>query len=444
MSRALFCAALLFVGMPGPPGRAAGTGEDFANVLERALPAIVNITVWLEGSAEGAPASEAGSEHRTPVAGTGFAIDPSGLIVTNRHVVEGASTISVGFSDRTRARATVVALAGAIDVAVLKVDVPKPMAVLKFADSDLLRVGQPVICIGNPLGIGLTVTSGVISALNRDIHKTPFDDFVQSDCAINPGNSGGPMLNTAGEVIGVDTANIDPYSGGSIGLGFALTSNDVAFVAPRLIRMGRVDAGWIGLSLQEATPEIVQALGIPAERGLIVNGIDPAGPAFNAGLQLGDVVLDVSGGMPPTARELTRVIARRAVGSDATLTVWREGRTSQVVLPIMELPGGPARIKPPVDEKPKSLPDLGFRVAPILTPQPAVKTGVVVTEVTDDSIASEAGIVVGTVIVMVQGRRVGTSADVATALRDARTSRKFVVLLLRSKSGEQRWTWLRL
>jgi len=253
------------------PARAA-TSEDFAKVVQEALPGIVNITVWSDKPLDGVAASELGTEHRSAIAGSGVVVDPSGLIVTSRHLVEGVSTI-----------------------AILKVEVNKPLTALKFGDSDQLRVGQPVICIGNPFGIGLTVSSGVVSALNRDIHKTPFDDFIQSDCAINPGNSGGPMMNSAGEVIGIDTANIDPYGKGSIGLGFALTSNDVAFVVPRLIGMGKVNAGWLGLSLQDVTPEIARALALPGDRGFIVTSVDPGGPSDRAGFAEGDVVLDVAG-----------------------------------------------------------------------------------------------------------------------------------------------------
>ena len=436
--------ALLLAVMRATPGHSADV-VNFANVVGEALPAIVNITVWREGPDDELPATEAGNEHRTAVAGTGFAVDPSGIIVTNRHVVEGASTISVGFSDRSRARAKVLAMAGAIDIAILKVDVARPLPVLKFADSDKLRVGQPVVCIGNPLGIGLTVTSGIVSALNRDIHKTPFDDFIQSDCAINPGNSGGPMMNAAGEVIGIDTANIDPYSGGSIGLGFALTSNDVGFVVPRLIEMGRVNAGWIGLSMQNVGPEIAHALNLPTDHCFIVDGIDPGGPGERAGFQLGDVILDFQGQVPGDVRALIRLIARTEVGSDVALTVWRRGKIERVVLTLMEFPGGPVQIKPPVDEKPPKVPDPGFQVEAILTPRGPKSLGVVVTDVTDDSVASQAGIVVGSVILMVQESPVTTAADVARALAQAREEqRKYAAVLVRSKSGEQRWVWLAL
>lgn len=441
-------AALLFV----VPARAA-TPADFAEVVQTALPAIVNITVWSDTPLEGS-ASEVPSEHRSKIVGTGFVVDPSGIIVTNRHVIEGAGTISVGFSDRSRARAMVLAGAGAIDVALLKVEVPKPLPVLKFGDSDELRVGQPVICIGNPLGIGLTVSSGVVSALNRDIHKTLFDDFIQSDCAINPGNSGGPMMNVAGEVIGINTANIDPYSGGSIGLGFALTSNDVGFVVPRLIKMGRVNAGWIGLSTQDLTPEIAYALGVPSmpdsggvpgSGGVIVNSVESNGPGDKAGIVEGDVILDVAGQIPADARALIRVIARMPVDGVVPVTVWRGGKTSRVMVALGEFPGAPIVIKPPVNEAPPKLPDFGFVVEALMEPQPERKPGVVVTQVIDDSVASEAGIMVGSIILRVQEMAVGTPQDVAIALdQSRRQKRPFVLLLLRGEATEQRWVWLKV
>ncbi len=438
----LVLAALL---LASPLSARASTPEDFSAVVAAALPGIVNITVWREGPLEGAAPSEAGAEHRSAIAGSGFVVDPSGIIVTNRHVVEGVSTISVGFSDRSRARAKVLALASAIDIAILKVEVTKPLPVLKFGDSDALKVGQPVICIGNPLGIGLTVSSGVISALNRDIHKTPFDDFIQSDCAINPGNSGGPMMNAAGEVIGVDTANIDPYGNGSIGLGFALTSNDVTFVVPRLIRMGRVNAGWIGLSMQDLSPEIARALAVDKDHGFIVNDVDAGGPADKAGFAVGDVVLDVADQAPRDVRALIRVIARQPVGAEVPVTAWRAGKVRRVMVKLGEFPGGPVTIKPPVDNPPPKMEDFGFTVEALMEPQPARSAGVVVTGVIDDSIASEAGIVVGTVILRVQQAAVGTAEDVAKVLDEVRrTDRKFVVLLVRGKAGEQRWVWLKV
>ena len=436
--------ALLLLAVCPPPARAASS-PDFAAVIEAALPGIVNITVWREGTVEGAPPSEMGSEHRTPIAGTGFAIDPSGLIVTNRHVIEGASTISVGFSDRSRARATVLAMAASIDVAILKVDLPRPIPALKFGDSERLRIGQPVICVGNPLGIGLTVSSGVVSALNRDIHKTTFDDFIQSDCAINPGNSGGPMMNADGEVVGVDTANIDPYGGGSIGLGFALTSNDVAFVVPRLVAMGRVNAGWLGLAMQDVTPELAKALALPSDRGFIVNDVDAEGPGDRAGLGAGDVILAFDGQVPADTRALMRLIARAEVGADVPVDVFHDGQARRIAMTVMEFPGGPVKIMPPVDERPRELPDLGFKVEPLITPSGPRAHGVVVTDVVDDSIASEAGILVGSVIAMVQERGVGDAADVARAIADARRAdRKFVALLVRGKTGQQSWMWLKL
>lgn len=437
-------AAITIVGLLFALHAQAATPADFAEVAQAALPAIVNITVWSAKPLEDAPASEMGGEHRSEIAGSGVVVDPSGIIVTNRHVIEGASTISVGFSDRSRAWAKVLAVAGVIDIAILKVEVTRPLPVLKFGDSDELRVGQPLICVGNPLGIGLTVSSGVVSALNRDIHKTPFDDFIQSDCAINPGNSGGPMMNAAGEVVGIDTANIDPYSGGSIGLGFALTSNDVAFVVPRLIAMGRVNAGWIGLAMQDVTPEIAHALGLPETRGFIVNNVDAGGPGDKAGFAEGDVVLDFAGEVPTDTRALIRAIARSPVDGKVSVTVWRGGTVSRVLVKLGEFPRGPVKVTPPVNEAPRDMPDFGFVVEALMEPQPARKVGVVVTEVIDDSIASEAGIVVGSVILRVQDVAVGTPADVAHVLAEARgRGRKFVALLLRGKGAEQHWVWLK-
>ena len=220
-------------------------------------------------------------------------IDPSGIIVTNRHVIEGARDIIVGFQDGRRAMGKLLASGGEADIALLKISADKPLPVLKFGDSDSLRVGDPVLVIGNPLGIGISVSSGIVSALNRDIKDGPYDDFIQTDAALNHGNSGGPLVNTAGEVVGVNTALYSDISnGGSIGLGFAITAKDTQFIVDRLLRYGQVRAGWLGAVLQDVTPIIAEAMSLPSSDGAIVDRIDAGTPASKVGLREGDVAVE--------------------------------------------------------------------------------------------------------------------------------------------------------
>ena len=239
-----------------PPGSC-----DIADIVQRALPAIVNITVVRVGGSEEAAAGKPDAEHIEVFVGSGSVIDPSGIIVTNKHVIQGAALIRVVFHDKSDVPAQLIAAANLVDLALLKVNLPHPLPTLQFDNSDAARVGQPVIAIGNPLGLGTSVTTGVISALNRDLMRTPFDDFIQTDASINPGNSGGPLLDCAGNMIGVNTALLSNNKLlGSIGLGFALPANDARFVASKLRDPENAMPNWIGLHLQDLTAELAMTL----------------------------------------------------------------------------------------------------------------------------------------------------------------------------------------
>ena len=284
--RASFALAVALAFLAGAARADSGAG-DVPDVVARALQSVVNISVWSTVAADIGPAGKAAGKSPPRdfrIYGSGLVISPDGYIVTNRHVIDGAETISVVMPDQSRLPARLVGVASLVDLALLKVDTDKKLPVLEFADSDRLRVGQRAFAIGNPLGVGISVTSGIVSALNRNIMDTPFDDFVQTDASINHGNSGGPLVDKDGRVIGLATMLRAPDgSYGSVGVGFAIPSNDVAYVASRLRGAGPAQPGWIGVRLQDTTPEMGEALGMQRARGAVVTGLTPNGPAAHAG-----------------------------------------------------------------------------------------------------------------------------------------------------------------
>jgi serine protease Do len=324
---------------------------DTAGVVARTLSAVVNITavkvVRSEGTAAGKPVSATAAgmpaedtaagkstdEHITIFVGSGAVIDPSGIIVTNKHAIQDAAMIRVIFHDKTEVSAQLIAAANFLDLALLKVDVPQPLPILKFGDSDALRVGQPVIAIGNPLGLGTSVSSGIVSGLNRDLMRSPFDDFIQTDASINPGNSGGPLLDCAGDIIGINTAL---YSNskvlGSIGLGFALPSNITKFVAGKLRYPERDRPNWIGLHLQDLTWDLATIFARPGMSGAVVTGVDQNSPAAQASLVPGDVITGADGQALTDSRAILRVIVRKPPGEPISLSVWRQGQMMEATV----------------------------------------------------------------------------------------------------------------
>ena len=326
---------------------------DASSVVAQALPAIVNITVVRVGGPEGEAITPEGKPakaesesakastdgHIAVFVGTGSVIDPSGIIVTNKHVIQGAAMIKVTFSDKSTARAELIAAASLVDLALLKVDVPRPLPTLQFANSDVLKLGQPVIAVGNPLGLGTSVSTGVVSALNRDLMRSPFDDYIQTDAAINPGNSGGPLLDCAGEIVGVDTALLSNNKTlGSIGLGFAMPSNVAKFVAGKLSNQETATPGWIGLHLQDLTSDLARTFGHPDMTGAIVTRVDANSPAAQAHLQSGDIIMGLNGRALPDARAILRQIVTIPIGDRITLSVWRQNQSTEATLQVQSWP----------------------------------------------------------------------------------------------------------
>ncbi len=440
--------ALLAISGLSPPSFARGMETGDAAVAEQATPAVVNIAIWKFR----AGATKNDPPRRVKTYGSGFVIDPSGIIVTNKHVIDGALDIKVIFSDGNQANGKLIAAAAMVDLAVVKVDVGRPLPVLEWGDSEELKVGQGVLAIGNPLGLGLSVSAGIISALNRDIQDTPFDNYIQTDAAINHGNSGGPLVSGNGKVVGVDTALYNPdEAGGFIGIGLAIPSETAKFVVKHLLDPKKPKPGWIGVKLQDLTPDLADALGMRGARGSIVAAIDPGSPASVAQLRPGDILAAIGSAKQSDARAFMRAIVQIPVGQQAKLTVWRDGKQQIVALEVAEWPnimpqgGMMTHMAAMMIQK---MADPGVKLVALtdaLRKQyglDAKQTGAVVVSVEKDCEARDLGIVAGDVVVAVQGQPVSSPDDVKRAAQKAHEQRRpYLAVLVQGKDGA-RWVSL--
>jgi serine protease Do len=421
-----------------------------AAIAQQAMPAVVNISTW-----KAHPATEPnGSPRRVKAYASGFIIDSSGIIVTNKHVVDDALDMYVIFSDGDRAPARLLAAAAMLDLALLKVDVGHSLPTLKWGDSDALQVGDSVLTIGNPLGLGMSVSAGIVSALNRNLQDTPFDNYIQTDAALNHGNSGGPLIDHNGDVVGIDTALYNPAEkGGFIGIGFAIPSGTAEFATKFLLAPNHPRPGWIGVTLQDMTFELAEALGVPAATGAIVSTVDPLGPAGAASLRPGDVLEKIDGVKQGDSRAFMRSIVKIPVGARAQLTIWRDGKREDVAVTIAEWPDYmPAedvtRAEAVQTMMIAKAPDPGIRLAPITDAArkqygiDAKLTGVLVSSVESDCEARDLGIVAGDVITDVQGQPVVGPDDVRRAVQAAHEEHHpYIAMLLQTKKGP-RWVSL--
>ena len=344
---------------PVPAARAVELVPSFSHAVESTQPAVVTVRTALEpGSArlirmpeesepeerdffdrffgrdapegrtpEGAvpPGVMPPGEEQTPEGlGSGFIIDPSGVIVTNNHVVEDSQDITVILDDGTELKATLVGADDKTDIAVLRINAGRALPSVGWGDSDAVKVGDWALAIGNPFGLGGSVSAGIISARGRNINSGPYDDYFQIDAPINRGNSGGPLFDQLGRVIGVNAAIFSP-SGGSVGIGFAIPSNQAREIVAELLEHGYVERGWIGISIQQITPDLANELGLPLTRGVLVADVNAAGPAEQAGVLRGDIILDFDGTRIETMRDLTRAVADTAPGKQSMVRVLRNG-----------------------------------------------------------------------------------------------------------------------
>jgi serine protease Do len=300
------------------------------------MPSVVNIRV-IEAAAPPKPGDAAAGGGRSGprvMSGSGFVVDPSGLIVTNDHVVDGAYDIVVTFSDGESLPATVVEAVHMLDLALLQVSGDRPREAVRWA-SVPAQPGDEVFAFGNPLGIGMSVTAGIVSAVNRSIEETRYDHFIQTDAVINHGNSGGPLFNTSGEVVGVDTAIVSPTQGYA-GLGFAIPSDTVRFVIDRVREFGWLRPGWVGMRGTDVTKDMAEALGQPRAGGIMLAAVTPGGPAARAGLRLGDVVLRFGDLVPSDERALQRAIIAAAIGAAVPVRLRRAGQEMTLTITVAE------------------------------------------------------------------------------------------------------------
>jgi serine protease Do len=416
-----------------------------AELIRSLLPSVVNVTTTVAMANASSPET---------LHGSGFVIDPSGLIATNDHVIHGGYQLQVTFSDGQTVPAKLVATAPTIDIAVIKVETQHALVAIRWGDSNKLQIGDPVIAIGNALGLGMAVSSGVVSALNKSINASPYDDYIQTDASINHGNSGGPLFNTAGEVIGMDTALISPTSG-SVGLGFAQPSEDVKFVTERLIRNGWTRPGWAGGAVEEMTPELALALGMPSPKGSILTALAAGGPAATAGLQVGDVVLRFGDRTPRDTRELKRLIAVTTEGQIVPIVVLRDGQEHTFQVTIKLWPESAAEIKAQSTQAAAPTftipPDLGLSLSAITNDVRAkfgldvAQAGVVIDGIVAGTDAATRGVSPGDVILRVQGEQAQTPQQVQTAIDAARAQhRPYVAALVLRKAQDTGPIWIPL
>lgn len=460
--------------------QARGAPESFADLVETLQPAVVNVatTQIMDGGSGGEglefdfpPGSpfkdffdqfnrkrgeKEDQPRRAQSLGSGFIIAAEGLVVTNNHVIEGADKITVTLIDDTTYDAELIGRDTKTDLALLKIQADREFPFVAWGNSDKMRVGDWVIAIGNPLGLGGTVTAGIVSARQRDINSGPYDDFIQTDAPINRGNSGGPLFDMNGHVIGINTA-IYSQSGGSIGIGFAIPSNLADGVIDQLRNFGTTRRGWLGVQIQQVTDEIAESLGLKEAHGALVAGVLDGSPAKAAKVETGDVILKFDGREVNESRKLPRIVADTPVGKTVKVVVWRAGKevTVNVTLGELEkfdeakLPGNAPSDEPakPVE---RSFDELGLSLSTI-TPQVAEELGldkgtegVVITDVDASSAAAENGLREGDVITEVFQEKVLTPDAVEAKIKDAR-SRGLRSILLTVKTGDdQRFVGLRI
>ncbi len=360
--------------------------------------------------------------------GSGFVISPDGYVVTNNHVVANALEVTLQFQNKEEYQATVIGTDPKTDLALLKIKSDKTFPHVNLATAEA-KVGDWVMAVGNPFGLGGTVTSGIISARGRDIGNGPYDDYLQIDASINRGNSGGPAFNLEGDVIGVNTAIYSP-SGGSVGIGFAIPAGMVNEVVNSLKSNGAVTRGWLGVKIQPVTAELAEGLGLDKVQGAVISELTEDSPAQKAGLKQGDTILKMGDDEISDARDLARTVAKVAPDKDIAFSIIRDGKPETVNVKIGTMPGESPKMASKVKAAPASLTDLGIDVAPADD-----GAGVKVIGIKPDSAAAERGLQVGDVILEVAGKEVNSLSDMQAALKAHDNKR--VLLLLKSGDGQR-------
>ncbi|MFN3992451.1 MAG: DegQ family serine endoprotease [Tabrizicola flagellatus] len=451
---------------PASEVQAFGAPESFAELAQKISPAVVNITTsaMVAGPADGMPIVPEGSPfedffkdfggpgprgpQRSEALGSGFVISEDGYIVTNNHVIEGADEITIEFFSGNKLKAKLVGTDPKTDIALLKVESDKPLEFVSFGNSDLMRVGDWVMAVGNPLGQGFSVSAGIVSARGRELQGS-YDDYIQTDAAINRGNSGGPLFNMDGQVIGVNTAILSP-NGGSIGIGFSMSSNVVSKVVDQLKQFGETRRGWLGVKIQDISPEIAESMGLDTAAGALVADV-PDGPAKAAGIRPGDVITRFAGQEVADAGDLTRRVADAPIGEAVPVIVLRDGKTEtlQVTLGRREEAEGKATpASAPADTGPKEMETLGLTLAPLDDDTrtrlglDASAQGLVIMKVDPASEAYTKGLVEGDIIAEVGQQKVTRLQDLEDRIKEAKDGGRKSVLLLVRRGGDPRFVAL--
>lgn len=441
----------------------AQTLVSFADAVKKVLPSVVSVSA-AKVSAEppemmlalrGSPFEQFFKDTyrdggfdapKSILLGSGFVYDARGHIVTSAHVVENMTEVSVTLNDGTVVAGRVRGRDPKTDLAVIRVDV-ESLPPVTVGDSDKAEIGDPVLAVGNPFGLGNTVTAGIVSARSRDIQVGPYDDFIQTDAAINRGNSGGPLFNAAGELIGVNTAIFSP-SGGSVGIAFAVPSKMMTQVADALIQNGAVKRGRLGLDIQTVTPEVAKNLGMPKAYGALVSGVDPSSGAAKSGVKRGDVLLRFDGRDVPTMRELPRRAAQTPVGKTVPVTVWRDGKTVDLKLTISELPEERAASVLPRDKRETGAKTLDVSPLGVTVAEVSAETrqkyglsknaaGVVVSAVAPRSDAAVKGLRAGDVLVELDKKKLSGFQSVRDWLDTAAEMAQESAFVLIDRNGER-------
>lgn len=437
---------------------------SFADLAERLLPSVVNISTTHDKADVSEETSDIDNHIETTVdsifnapstnkisLGSGFIISEDGYIITNHHVIDKAQSISVTLFDNSSYEAKVIGSDSKTDTALIKIDVPKKLKAVTFGDSDKIRIGDWILAIGNPFGLGGSVTAGIVSAKSRDIESGPYDSFIQTDASINQGSSGGPMFNMDGEVIGINTA-IFSTNGGSMGVGFAVPVNLVDFVIKQLKANGEVKRGWIGIKMQPYSADIAQSLGESLNQGVIVSSVSENSSAINAGIQAGDIIIKFDNNIINSTKNFSRMVAEAPIGKNIEIQIQRNGQIKTLQVLIEEMPKDDS-IKPslpvdnpePIDNPPEESSDfeveLGISVENI-NPETAERfninadeQGVVITSVAPDSDAALKGVKAGNLLLQIDKKIILDKNDVSQHIQNAlRENRR--PILLQIKDGE--------
>lgn len=471
------CGAVMALGLLAPLPVLARGPDSLADLAESVSDAVVNISAsqmvddkraqQMPNLPQGTPFDDLFEEffkhrqgqngdgnslrqRRSSSLGSGFVIDASGIIITNNHVIADANDITVIFTDGQKLKAEILGKDPKVDVAVLRVKPIKPLKAVKFGDSEKMRVGDWVMAVGNPFGLGGTVTAGIVSARNRNIDSGPYDNYIQTDAAINKGNSGGPLFNMDGDVIGVNTAILSP-SGGSVGIGFATPAATIIPVIDQLRQFGETRRGWLGVKIQRVDDAIAESLNLGKARGALVAGVDDRGPSKAAGIKVGDVIVKFEGKDIKDSTDLPKMVAATPVGKDVTVTVQRNSKEQDIKVKLGRLEDGEKQASSPNNGPAKTQSSLGMSLSNLtddLRQKFSIKDGVdgvVITDVAANSSAAEKRIQAGDVITKIDDAAVTKADDAAAKIKAAREAKKkSVLLLIANAQGDTRFVALSL